>query len=316
MSDSLVKRYEDNLLLSVETVRDYFTDETITDLYINPDGKLFVKQFGKSRQFTDRIIAADTVKRIINFTASMTGQEVNEKNPVLEAIMPYFDMRMEAVIPPWVPAPCICIRKKYNRVIPLQNWVNENRLTHRQHTFLENCIRERKNIIICGGTGSGKTTFLNSMIDTISIINPGHRLLLVEDTGEIICSALDYTPVCVPPESTRKAIQTAMRLYPDRIIFGELRYGKVAQELLKAWKTDHRGGLATIHADSARDVFSRIIDLLHEVIKGRITNRSLARVIHACVFLQDKEEYGPEVRQIVDFGIDKATKKLLYKQII
>ena len=315
MNSTLAKRHEDNLLLSVETLAEYFNDDSVTDIYINPDCKLFIKQFSKPRSFTGRIIEPDTTKRIINFTASMSGKIINEKQPVLSAVMPYYELRVHAIIPPWVSAPSICIRKINKTVIPLTRFVSEDRLTDSQYRFLMQSIKARKNIIIAGGTGSGKTTFLNALIHAISKIHPKHRLYIVEDTGEVLCSAEDFITVCVEPEQTVNAVRSALRYYPDRILFGELRYGDTTNELIKSWKTGHPGGLATIHAESAGFVLSRIRDLIHESIKGRITYRMLAETIDICVFLQDSGQNGPKITDLMSIGINRDTKKIIYKSI-
>jgi len=313
MIDSVSKRQQENLLLSVNPIAEYLKDDAYTDLYINPDGKLFIKAFAKPRQYTGIIVEPAKINRIIEWTAHITGKVVNEAYPMLSAIMPYFDMRIQGTIPPWVSAPTICIRKKYKTVIPLQRFVDDNRITENQFEFLINAIKTQKNIILGGGTGSGKTTLLNSLIDSIGKINPTHSLLIIEDTGEVMCSAPDYKIFIAEPEKTIEITRAALRFYPNRILFGELRYGDVALELMKIWISGHPGGLATIHLDSARLVLTRVQQLIQEC-NYHMSEEVLAQTINVCVYLKDSGN-GPKAEEIVEIKWDKDTNKVLYTNI-
>ena len=135
-------------------------------------------------------------------------------------------------------------------------------------------IRDRKNILIGGGTGSGKSTLTNAIIDKMTEYTPNDRFYIVEDVPELQCNAHDKTMISVNPVHAAEAVRTALRWTPDRIIFGEVRYGEVANELLKAWNTGHTGNVTTIHADSCASMLMRMEDLLREVIPGTIPKLS------------------------------------------
>jgi P-type conjugative transfer ATPase TrbB len=168
------------------------------------------------------------------------------------------------VLPPVVRAPTFAIRKRAVGVIRLDHYVTDNILTAHQADFLKKAVRGRLNILIAGGTSSGKTTMANALLAEMAIT--GDRVIILEDTLELQCSAEDHVPLRTRPGvvSMSELVRSTLRLRPDRIVIGEVR-GSEALDLLKAWGTGHPGGVATIHAGSAMGALTRLEQLILEV---------------------------------------------------
>ena len=173
--------------------------------------------------------------------------------------------------------------------------MEKKRLRPEQYDLICRFIKERKNLLVGGGTGSGKSTFTNAVIKKMTEYTPDDRFYIVEDVPELQCGARDKTMIAVNPRHAAEAVRTALRWTPDRIIFGEVRYGEVANELLKAWNTGHTGNITTIHADNCASMLVRMEDLLREEIKGTIPRISAA--IHLCVHLTATPK-GPMVDEV------------------
>ena len=147
----------------------------------------------------------------------------------------------------------------------LDDYVRTRRAKAADRAAIIEAIGARRNIVIAGGTGSGKTTLMNALIDAIVTGAPDDRIYIVEDTAEIQCTARNHVSLVVEPRLSALAVRKSLRFFPDRNNFGELRYGETALELLKAWNTGHPGGITTIHANSADSVINRLRNLLDEV---------------------------------------------------
>ena len=158
-------------------------------------------------------------------------------------------------------------------------------------------IKKRSNIVIGGETGSGKTSLQKSIINEMVIYTPNDRFYIVEDANEIQCNARDLVPIWAAGKDCLKAVAIALRCNVSRIIFGELRYGDVTNELLKAWNSGHTGGITTVHANSALTMISRIRDLLREVIPGELpdVSQSVQLLVHMI-----PPKNGPIVNEVVE----------------
>jgi type IV secretion system protein VirB11 len=217
-------------------------------------------------------------------------------NPTLESLIPEYNIRTTAILPPWVKSPEITFRRPASEIFTLEQYAQENRMTGDQYDTLVRHIENRSNILIGGGTGSGKTTFTNACIEKMREFTPLERFYIVEDTPEIICACENKTQVYIRKEQASRAIQTALRWCPKRIIFGELRSGVVAAELLEAWNTGHPGNITILHADSAESMIHRLQGMLREAIQGKLPDLSFS--IHLCVHLSYKPGFGPVVDEI------------------
>ena len=232
------KRLLDNFLDDISALRPFLDDPSVTDIFVVGTGEVIVKQFLKGKTFTGATLTPSRVTAIIKSAAALLGKTIDTALgiPKLEGVMPPpFKARITGILPPWVDAAELTFRKPPEGVFSLENYVEAGRLTQEQYALVCLCIRERKNILVGGGTGSGKTTFTNAVLRKMVDYTPDDRFYVVEDVPELRCGARDKTMLSVNPDQAVTAVQTALRWTPDRIIFGELRNGQVANELLKAW---------------------------------------------------------------------------------
>lgn len=148
------------------------------------------------------------------------------------------------------------IRRPPTKILSLESYLESGRITKERYDLLIEHIRKRSNIVIGGETGSGKTTLTNAIIQKMTEYTPNDRFYIVEDVPELQCNAHDKTMISVNPVHAAEAVRTALRWTPDRIIFGEVRYGEVANELIKAWNLGYTGGITTIHANCTQSMLS------------------------------------------------------------
>jgi type IV secretion system protein VirB11 len=276
----------------------YLEKRELTNLYLYGDGRFTVEDFIEGRKETGIRVSEDSRYRIIHYLASMEDTPIDTwGNPTLEGILPGYNMRITAVLPPWVKSPEITLRRPAAEIYRLEKYLEEGRMTEAQYGELVKGIREKKNILIGGGTGSGKTTFTNACMEKMREFTPHERFLIIEDTPELQSAAEDKTQLYIRKEQAALAVQFALRWCPKRIIFGELRNGVVARELMEAWNTGHPGNLTTIHADTVYTMMGRLRGMLSEVIPGKIGD--LSETIHLCVHLSYRENFGPVVDGIL-----------------
>lgn len=192
------------------------------------------------------------------------GAEVHRGQPLLTAELPETGERFEGVLPPAASGPAFALRKRAVGVISLERYVTDGMMTAAQASFLRSAVRERQNILIAGGTSTGKTTLANALLAEIAAT--GDRVLVLEDTIELQCAARDHVPLRTRAGvvSMRELVRATMRLRPDRVVVGEVRGGE-ALDLIKVWGTGHPGGIATIHAGSAQGALLRLEQLVLEV---------------------------------------------------
>ena len=246
-------------------VGELLRDDQVVEVMLNPDGKLWVDRLGQGREFTGLTVACHDAERIIKLVASGTGAEVNETTPILSAEFPGTGSRFQGLLPPVVTAPVFTIRKKALMIFSLEDYVTQGILTGRQKEVLCRAVAEKKNVLVTGGTGSGKTTLVNALLNEIA--RSGDRIVIIEDTLELQCSAPDtvFLRAREGVASMNDLLKATMRLRPDRIVVGEVRGGE-ALSLLKAWNTGHPGGCATVHANNAVGGLIRLEQLIQEAV--------------------------------------------------
>lgn len=239
-------------------------DPDVVEVLLNPDGTLWIDRLSSGRAPMGASLSAADGERIIRLVASHVRAEVHAGKPLLSAELPETGERFEGVLPPAVPAPAFALRKRAIGVIPLERYVTEGVMTAAQAAFLAGAVRERQNILVAGGTSSGKTTLANALLAEIAAT--GDRVLVLEDTVELQCAARDHVPLRTLPGtvSMTELVRATMRLRPDRVIVGEVRGGE-ALDLVKVWGTGHPGGIATVHAGSAHGALLRLEQLILEV---------------------------------------------------
>ncbi|MCV9947529.1 P-type conjugative transfer ATPase TrbB [Rhizobium sp. BT-175] len=248
-------------------------DATVVEIMLNPDGKLFIERLGHGVAPAGEMSSA-AAEMVIGTVAHALQSEVDTEQPIISGELPIGGHRFEGLLPPVVAKPAFTIRRRASRLIPLEDYVRTGVMTEYQASTIRSAISARLNIIISGGTGSGKTTLANAVIDEIVKSAPEDRLVILEDTAEIQCAAenavLLHTSDMI---DMARLLKSTMRLRPDRIVVGEVRDG-AALTLLKAWNTGHPGGVATIHSNTAMSALRRLEQLtaeasqqpMHEVI--------------------------------------------------
>jgi len=271
------------------------------EVIANPDGRLWLEQVGKGRIPTPHRLEASETERVIRLVATLTGAAANRDTPIVSAELPPRGERFEGVLPPVSRAPCFAIRKPASRVFTLDDYVTSGVVTEPQAAELKDAVRRRANIIVAGGTGSGKTTLANALLDEIARL--GERVVILEDTRELQCAADDVVALRTQPGavSLSDLVRSTLRLRPDRIVVGEVR-GPEALDLLKAWNTGHPGGIATLHANSAQAALARLEQLTMEVCETP-PRALIAEAIDLIVFV---ERGGPAGRRIPEIFAPKA----------
>lgn len=271
-------------------------DESVIELMLNQDGKLWADRLGRGREFTGHMVAPANAERIIKLVASSTSAECNEANPILSAEFPGCGSRFQGLLPPVVTAPVFSIRKKALMIFTLDDYVAQQILNLPQKELIEEAVRGRKNILIVGGTGTGKTTFANAILNEIA--KTGDRIVIIEDTLELQCSAPDSVFLRTRDGlvTMNDLLRATLRLRPDRIVVGEVRGGE-ALTLLKAWNTGHPGGLSTVHANSAKGGLTRLEQLVQEAVVT-VPCELIAEAIDLIVHI-DRFGNGRKVREIV-----------------
>jgi type IV secretion system protein VirB11 len=293
------KRQTNNFLADISELVKYMDDPDVTDVSTNHGGEIIVKYFNKGKVFTGIKLTPTRVKSIILSAAMLLEKPIDTINgiPKLEAVIPPpYNARITGLLPPWVEYPMIRLRMPAKTIYPLEDYVEKKRLSREEYELICEYIRDRKNILVGGSTGSGKSTFTNAVLKKMVEYTPEESFYIVEDVPELQLEARDKTMIAVNPKHAAEAVRTAMRWLPNRIIFGEVRYGEVANELLKSWNTGHTGNITTIHADSSSMMLMRFEDLLREEIKGTIPD--LSQTIHLCVHLTSTNN-GPIVDEVL-----------------
>lgn len=238
-----------------DQINQYFEDEDITEIMLNDDKTVWVDSLTKGMYDTGIILENIEAFKIINTVATFSEAKLDKENATMSAELPDTGFRFEAIIPPNVDNPIFSIRKKSLLIFTLDDYVRMGSITEFQKKFIEQAILDHKNILIVGGTGSGKTTFANACIGAIP---QTERLVILEDTKEIrsLCpNKLSLkTSMFV---SMERLFYSTMRLRPDRIIVGEIR-GATSLDLLTAWNSGHSGGFSTIHSDSTEGALEQL----------------------------------------------------------
>ena len=261
-------------------------DRLVVEVMVNPDGKIWVDRIGEGRSWTGELLAPADADRILRLLADHVGEVVTRDNPRISATLPITGERFQGAFMPVVASPAFAIRKRPEVVFTLDEYVGEGIMTARHAEVIREAAVARQNILIVGGTGSGKTTLANAILAEPAFSRD--RVILIEDTAELQCSAQDKIQMLTkrtdPPVTMTDLVRDTLRLRPDRIIIGEVRDGS-ALDLLKAWNTGHPGGLATIHANSALEGLTRLEDLIGEVTQ-RIPYRAIAQAINVLIYIE------------------------------
>ena len=271
-------------------------DAAVVEIMVNPDGMLRLDRLGEGRIETGTRYDPAQVERIIRLVASHARTEVHAASPIVSAELPPHGQgageRFEGVLPPVAAAPCFSIRKPAARIHTLLDYVKDGIMSADTARRLAMAVAERQNILVVGGTSSGKTTLANALLAEMGDLD--ERVIMIEDTRELQCAAPDVVALRtrtvgaagVGTVTMADLVRSTLRLRPDRIIVGEVR-GREALDMLKAWNTGHPGGIATIHANSAVAALYRLEQLIQEAVVT-VPRRLIAEAIDLIVFISGR----------------------------
>ena len=275
-------------------------DPDVIEIMLNPDGSLWIEKYGQEHEPIGLISVAQS-RLILSQVASGLNLTVNEKNPIVEGEFPLDGSRFEGTFPPIVgPGPSFSLRKKASRVFTPEEYMLSGSLTPEAVAIIENAVHCRQNIVVVGGTSSGKTTFVNAVIDAISRITPTHRLIILEDTAELQSKSPNtvFLRTSVLAEiDMRKLAKVSMRYAPKRILVGEVR-DAAALEMLKLWNTGHPGGISTFHADSAEEALERLEELVEEAGFGP-KQKLIGRAVDLAVYMEKTPDNRRQISSII-----------------
>ena len=240
-------------------------EPAVVEVMLNPDGRLWLDRLTSGLADTGMQVSPEDGERIIRLIAHHVGAEVHAEAPRLSAELPESGERFEGLLPPVAAAPTFAIRRPASAVFTLDDYIAAGIAVPEQAAMLRASVRERKNILVAGGTSTGKTTLVNALLAEMA--GSDDRLVIIEDTRELQCAAPNVVQLRTKNgvASLRDLVRSALRLRPDRIPIGQVR-GAEALDLLKAWGTGHPGGVGTIHAGSALGALRRLEQLVQEAV--------------------------------------------------
>ncbi len=283
----------------------WLDDAAVIEVMLNPDGRLWVDRLGEGIADTGATMMPADGERIVRLVAHHVGAEVHARSPRVSAELPEGGERFEGLVPPIVTAPAFAIRKPAVAVFTLGDYAAAGIMTPDQAAMLRHAVATRKNILVAGGTGTGKTTLANALLAEIA--QTSDRIVLIEDTRELQCAAPNLVAMRTKDgvASLSDLVRSSLRLRPDRIPIGEVR-GAEALDLLKAWGTGHPGGIGTIHAGTALGAIRRMEQLIQEAVVT-VPRALLAETIDLIAVLV-RDGHGRRLAELASVeGFDLAT---------
>jgi len=243
----------------------WLEEPSVVEVMLNPDGRLWIDRLKGGVEDTGERLSAADGERIVRLVAHHVGAEVHPGSPRVSAELPETGERFEGLIPPVVAAPTFAIRKPAVAVFMLEDYVAAGIMQAKEADILRLAVQNRRNVLVAGGTSTGKTTLVNALLAEVA--KTSDRVVLIEDTRELQCAAPNLVALRTKDgvASLSDLVRSSLRLRPDRIPVGEVR-GAEALELLKAWGTGHPGGIGTIHAGSALGALRRLEQLIQEAV--------------------------------------------------
>jgi len=265
----------------------FLVEPDVSEIMRNPDGTVWIDRAGVPMAMVGTL-SDEATEAFIAVVASMQRAVVNHNAPRLKGRLPLDGSRFQFWLPPLSVAPSFSIRRHSSVVFPLTDYEARGIMAAAQRREIERAIDGRLNIIVSGGTLSGKTTLLNACLLYRAETAPHLRQFVLEDTPELRVKSPNFVSLCTDEDAgvtMRTLVQDALRGRPDCIIVGESRSGDAMLETLKSWNTGHDGGMSTVHANSTEQTLTRIEDLLLEVSPTPLC-RLIADAINLIVHIQ------------------------------
>jgi type IV secretion system protein TrbB len=289
-------------------------DPETVEIMVNADGRVWQEKLGQKIICIGNLQAAQA-EAVIKTVAGFHGKEVTRYNPIIEGEFPLDNSRFAGQLPPVVTSPTFAIRKKAIAIFALAQYVEQNIMTHKQCQRIKDAVSAHRNILVIGGTGSGKTTLVNAIINEMVEQDPDERIFIIEDTGEIQCAAENFVQYHTTLDvSMTQLLKTTLRMRPDRILVGEVR-GPEALDLLDAWNTGHEGGTATLHANDALSGLARLKSLISRNKAAPSDIESLiGDVVHLVVHIS-RTPTGRRVREIIEVQGTKGNGQYRFKKL-
>lgn len=246
-----------------ETILNCLKDQMVTEIMVNPDGLLWVKSHHRGMERVNVRLAPSQRESVLTTVASLLGTVATKNNPLVNGELPFSHHRFSGSLPPVSEAPTFTIRKHVAQHLTIDDYVRDEVMTAYQAKVIYDAIDRRDNLLISGGTDSGKTTLLNAVLTAIAERDPV-RVVVIEDTRELRCGCPNVVSLHTSDSlSLKDLVKHSLRQRPDRIVIGEVR-GAEALDLLKAWNTGHKGGVSSLHANNVASVFLRLQTLVAE----------------------------------------------------
>ena len=295
-----------------------FADDDVTEIYLNPqDGAVRFDTRSRGRVESGARLDGPRVEMFLNAVAASRGLTLGADSPRLEAELPavgFRGSRLQGFVPPVTPAPAFTIRKPPAVIYSLDDYVAAGVVSARQRGEFRRAVLAHQNILIAGGTNSGKTTLANALLQEVTDLVPAERIVILEDTVELQCVAKDHLALRTGPNVTlAQLVKSALRTSPNRIVVGEVR-GSEALDLLDAWATGHPGGVATVHASSAEGALLRL-DRLAQRANVPPQHHLVAEAIHVIAVVEGSNA-GRRVTDLVRVaGLDRAGRYVLDRSI-
>lgn len=274
-------------------------DSQTVEIMVNADGRIWHEKLGGSMTCIGDLRPAQA-EAIIKTVAGYHSKEVTRYNPIIEGEFPLDNSRFAGQLPPVVTSPTFAIRKKAVSIFTLAQYIEQGVMTLKQCQRIKDAVRQHRNILVIGGTGSGKTTLVNAIINEMVEQDPNERIFIIEDTGEIQCNAENFVQYHTTLDvSMTQLLKTTLRMRPDRILVGEVR-GPEALDLLDAWNTGHEGGAATLHANDTLSGLARLKSLITRNKAAPTDIESLiGDVVHLVVHVS-RTPTGRRVQEIIE----------------
>lgn len=298
-------------------------DQTVTEVMINGPDEIFIEKSGKLMKLEERFESEEKLQDIIQRIVALAGREVNQANPIVDTRLPD-GSRVNVVLPPIsLKGPIVTIRKFSKEPMTVERLIQYGSITTQIADVLKLLVKAKYNIFICGGTGSGKTTFLNAISN---FIPSDERVITIEDSAELQIANIDNlvsletrnaNTAGAGAVTIRDLIKSALRMRPDRIVVGEVR-GAEALDMLQAMNTGHDGSLSTGHANSTRDMLSRLETMVLTGAEGLpldAVRQQIASAVDIIVHLsrlRDRSRKTMEITEVVKYENGQIQLNPLY----